>query len=436
MELAAFRPLRSRNFALVWSAALVSNIGSWMQTVAVGVLVTDLTGQARWTGLVAAAAFIPSGLLGPIGGAVADRLDRRRWLLLTTLGEVALAAVLAVLAAAGEASPAMVTLVVFAGGCMASLGFPAYQAMLPDLVAKDDLLGAISLGSAQYNFGRIIGPALAGALISLGSYTLAFAVNAASFSAVVIALLLVKLPATPLVESTARLWARIAEGARAAATEPGCRAAVTLIGITALLASPFIALVPAFDQVLLGGGEAATATLVTAQGIGAVAGALAQAPLAERFGRRRVLTADLCAVPLALVVYALMPNVVAAAAALVVVGAAYIGVLSGLNTVVQLRAPEGLRARVISIYMLALGVIYPIGAVVQGAIADRIGLRWVTAGGALSLLAIIVVLRVRDSPLLVALGDPAQEAQEPEYAPGPVNMDLRQRDGVTTTARG
>jgi MFS family permease len=303
--------------------------------------------------------------------------------------------------------------------------------MLPDLVDRDDLLGAISLGSAQYNFGRIIGPALAGALISLGSYTLAFAVNAASFGAVVIALLLVRLPVTPVVEATAGMWSRIVEGARTAASEPGCRAAVTLIGITALLASPFIALVPAFAQVLLGGGEAATATLVTAQGVGAVAGALAQAPLAERFGRRRVLTVDLLAVPVALIVYALMPNVASAAAALLVVGAAYIGVLSGLNTVVQLRAPEGLRARVISIYMLALGVIYPIGAVVQGAIADRVGLRWVTAGGALSLLAVILVLRWRQSPLLTALGDPP-----PLNAPGPVNIDGRQRDGVTTAARG
>jgi len=320
------------------------------------------------------------------------------------------------LAAAGEASPAVVTLVVFAGGCMASLGFPAYQAMLPDLVHRDDLLGAISLGSAQYNFGRIIGPALAGALISLGSYSLAFAVNAISFGAVVIALLLVRLPLREAVETTAGMWARIVEGARTAAAEPGCRAAVTLIGITAFLASPFIALVPAFAQVLLGGGEAATATLVTAQGVGAVAGALAQAPLADRFGRRRVLTADLIAAPAALVVYALMPNVAFAALALMFVGAAYIGVLSGLNTVVQLRAPEGMRARVLSIYMLALGVVYPIGAVVQGAIADRIGLRWVTAGGALALVAVIGLLWARRSPLLTALADPAPGVQESDHA--------------------
>src|SRR4051812_19342126 len=105
-----------------------------MQTVAVGILVTDLTGQARWTGLVAAAAFLPIGLLGPVGGAMADRRDRRLWLLATTIGETVLAALLAVLVGTGSATPATVTLFVLAGGAMASLGFPAYQAMLPDLV--------------------------------------------------------------------------------------------------------------------------------------------------------------------------------------------------------------------------------------------------------------------------------------------------------------
>jgi MFS family permease len=180
---------------------------------------------------------------------------------------------------------------------------------------------------------------------------------------------------------------------------------ISLIGVTALLVSPFIALVPAFAQVLLGGGEAATATLVTAQGVGAVAGALAQAPLAARWGRRRLLVRALTAVPCALVLYSLMPNVAAAALALVVVGAAYIGVLSGLNTVVQLRAPDGLRARVISLYMLALGTVYPIGSVVQGAIADQVGLRVVTAGGAIGLLAVLAAVAVWRPAVFAALDD-------------------------------
>ena len=107
MALSSFRPLRSRNFALVWSAALVSNVGSWMQTVALGFVITARTHNPLWTGLVAAAAFLPMGLLAPLGGALADRLDRRRWLIVTTVAEACFAAALAVLAATGHAQPAV-----------------------------------------------------------------------------------------------------------------------------------------------------------------------------------------------------------------------------------------------------------------------------------------------------------------------------------------
>src|SRR5665213_1990419 len=160
MALASLRPLRSRNFALLWSAALVSNVGTWMQTVALGVLVYARSHQAGWTGLVAAAAFIPMGLLAPVGGALADRFDRRRWLILTTLAEMGLAALLALLAATGHDQPWIVVIVAFFGGAAASIGFPAYQAMLPDLVPSEDLLGAMSLSSAQFNLGRVAGPAV------------------------------------------------------------------------------------------------------------------------------------------------------------------------------------------------------------------------------------------------------------------------------------
>ena len=195
VALSSFRPLRSRNFALVWSAALVSNVGSWMQTVALGFVITARTHNPLWTGLVAAAAFLPMGLLAPLGGALADRLDRRRWLIITTVAEACFAAALAVLAATGHAQPAVLVGVAFLGGVAAAVGFPTYQAMLPDLVPREDLLAAVSLSSAQFNLGRVIGPALAGIVLVIGSDAWAFAVNAASFGAVVVALVFVRLPA-------------------------------------------------------------------------------------------------------------------------------------------------------------------------------------------------------------------------------------------------
>jgi MFS family permease len=401
----AFRPLRHRNFALVWTAALVSNVGTWMETVAVGDLVAVRTGEAGWTGLVAAAGFLPMGLMGPIGGAIADRVDRRRFMLVTTWLQMLAAAVLTLLSATGNASPAAVAVVVFVAGCVAGIGFPAYQAILPELVPADDLLGAVSLGQAQFNLGRVVGPALAGVAIALGSYTVAFAVNAVSFGALVVALYLLRVPHQPN-HDTSSLWRRIAVAGKAVAAEPGVRGATIFIGIIALTASPFIALIPAMARVRFhDDGGFLTSVFVTAQGIGAVAGALAVPSLAARIGRRRLLVIGLVWLPVALILYGASPTAWLAAVALLNVGAAYICVFSGLGTVVQLRAPAALRARVISLYFMALGTLYPIGAAIQGPIADRLSLASVTVGGAVVLLAVVAATAVFRPQVLRSLDD-------------------------------
>lgn len=421
----SFRPLRHRDFALLWSSSLVSNVGTWMQTVAVGSLVTARTGRAGWTALVAVAAYLPLGLLSPVGGAIADRTDRRRWLIAGNLVETALTAALAALSATGRASPGVVTFVVFLGGCMGALMFPVQQALVPDLVPHDDVLAASSLGMAQYNLGRVVGPALAAVVIATWSFTAAFAVNAVSFLVVVAALLVLRVP--PRVPAAPeRLRRAIADGARVAWREPACRSAIVLISLAAFLLSPFIALIPAKAALVSSGGErataAATGALTTAQGVGAVVGALLVAPLGARFGRRRVIVASLLATAAALSAYAVTPSVPTAVAALGLVGLVYIGVLTGLSTVVLVRAPEQFRARVSSLFFVALGTIYPLGALVQGVVADGLGLADATVGGAAVLAAVVVWLRVARPAFLATLGDgpdePAVAAHEPAPAPG------------------
>jgi MFS family permease len=375
-RLATLRPLHHRNFALLAAASLVSNVGSWMQTVGVGALVTADTGRATWTALVAAAAFLPIGLLSPIGGALADRLDRRRWMAIANLVQAGLAALLAVLTATGRASPAAVTIVVFLAGSVQAMILPFQQALIPDLVPKQDVLGAASLGAAGYNLGRVLGPALAAVVIAITSYTWAFAINAASFLVVVGALCLIRLPHHIPARESERLFKQIRAGARAAWDEPGCRSAILLIACAAFLASPFIALIPAKAALLTDGGRreigATTGALTTAQGVGAVMGALLLTPLAERLGRQRVLVFDLIATPLALCAYAMAPSTFTAVVALAAVGACYIGILSGLNAVVQLRAPDGFRARILSLYLMALGSIYPVGEIGRASCRERV----------------------------------------------------------------
>ena len=387
-------PLRHRSYALFWGGALVSNIGNWMETVAAGILVTETTGQAGWTGVIAVAGFLPSSVIGPFGGALADRIERRRLLIGTNACAMLLAALLALVAAHGTPAPWTIALILFASGCVSALGSPAYQAILPDLVPPEDLLGAIALSSAQWNLGRVIGPAVAGAAILLGGFAWAFAVNALTFLAVIGALLAIRLPPPPPATAMSMLR-RIGEGARFARRDPGVRVAIGALALFSLLAGPFIALVPAMAINVLHGGTGATTALVTGQGLGAVAMALWLGTLAARFGRQRLLLATLALLPLTLILYAWAPRIWLAVPAIVALGALYMSMLSGLSTIVQLRTPQALRGRVLSLHGAALSTMYPVGAVGQGALADRIGLPATTTICTLLLAAILVIARAR-----------------------------------------
>ena len=385
---------------------MVSNAGSWMETVAVGALIKATTGRDALVAVAAVAAFLPIGLLSPVGGALADRLDRRRFLITLNCFEAAVASVLAVLALRDMATPALVTGLVFIEGCSGALRLPFLQSLLPDLVPPDELLGAVALGSAQYNIGRVVGPALAAVIIAVGSFQAAFALNALSFFAAVAATAAIRLPPPPARDSTGVL-ARIVAGARAARSEPGCRSALGLVAVTALLVSPFIALVAGRAGALVGEGERAvaraTGLLTTAQGIGAVAGALLVPTLALRFGRRRTLLVWLVCTPALVTVYAWAPSLWSATVAMTLLGASYIGVLAGLQAVVQVRAPAAFRGRVVSLFLVGLGTLYPLGALWQGVVGDAIGLRWATTLGAAALISVVAGLALLRPGALRAL---------------------------------
>jgi MFS family permease len=403
---ASLRPLRHQNFALLWSASLVSNVGSWMQTVAVGALVISKTGSASWAVLVAAGAFLPIGLLSPVGGALADRVRRKPVIAIGNLVEALTAVALAILVAGGHDSPlALLGLVTVQGSVSALIG-PFSQAILPDLVPRSEFLAASSLNSAQWNAGRIAGPALAGATVAALGFGAAFLANAISFLAVVIAVLFVRLSPPPGRQGT--VLASLRDGLSAARAEPSCRAAIITIGVVAFIASPFIALVPAMALRLSHGGlshgvlnhggpaavAAATSALTTGQGLGAVAGALLMAPLAARIGRARLVRWSLALLPLTLTAYAVSPDLWWGVAALFAVGLNYLGVLSGLSTTVQLHAPQAYRGRVVSFFLVALGVSYPVGSLLQGPVADAIGVGWTTACSAIALAAVMAAVAI------------------------------------------
>lgn len=390
----AFAPLRHPAYARLWTGAFVSNIGTWMELVALGAYVQNLTHQAAWTGTIAAAGFVPIAFFGPVGGALADRMPRKLLLTATTFVQTGLATLLAVLFAIGHPSAPTLAVIVLGNGICAGLGFPVFQAILPDLVPVEDLPGAIALSSAQYNLGRVIGPALAGVVITVGGYAAAEAVNAASFFAVIAVLITLVLPKPRPDARDEKLFRSIVEGFRFVRREQGLRVNAIGMCVNTFLAAPFIALVPAMAQDVLHRGKAGTSILITAQGIGAVAMAFSLGSLVQRFGPRRLLIGLMAALPFALAAYAYAPDLALSAIALLVVGALYLGALSTFSTIAQLRAPAALRGRVLAVNTMILGSLYPLGAVLQGKIADSVGLRATTFGAAVIMGAVLVGTRL------------------------------------------
>ncbi len=413
--LISFAPLRHPAYARLWTGAFISNIGTWMESIALGIYVTKHTNQAAWTGTVAAAAFLPIAFFSPIGGALADRYPRRLLMIVTSLVQTALASLLTVLFVVGHPSAPTITLIALGNGMCAALGFPSFQAMLPDLVPVEDLPGAIALSSAQYNLGRVVGPAIAGVVIYVGGvagtstrgFAWAEAVNAVSFLAVVTVMLLITLPPPSAGARRERFFRSIADGFGFVRRDPGLRITAFAMCLNTFFAAPFIALVPAMALKVLHSGSAGTTVLITAQGIGAVLMAFSLGSLVERYRARRVLMTLMSLLPIALAAYAVAPDLALSAFAIFAVGLLYLGALSSFTTIAQLRVPTEIRGRVLSVFTVILGSLYPLGSIIQGKVADHVGLRTTTLASAVLMAAVMVATRLVRPGVTAAIDEPA-----------------------------
>ena len=399
----SFRPFRHRQYLIYWTGNFISNIGTWMESVALGAFVASATGKAFWSGIIAAAGFLPTGLLSPVGGVVADRFPRKPVLLTMTMVQMLVAGVLAAAAFQHRLTPELVAPLVFVAGVAGALGFPAYGAAVRDLVPAEDLTAAIGLGSAQWNLGRIVGPALAGAVIAFGGIGWALAINTVSFLAVVVTLLVITLGRPTPTAHRPGWYASLSEGFRFVRTEPGLRVSSAAMVVNTFFAAPFIALVPAMVEKVLHRDREAVSLLVTCQGIGAVLAAVRLGKLTDRLGHATLLGMNMVLVPLTLTIYALVPGLVAKAIALVPLGAAYLLALTTFSSIAQLRAPAEIRGRSIAVNNTILGLLYPLGALLQGALGDRFGVDRTTAAAGLTMLVIVVAARLLHPGVLRAL---------------------------------
>lgn len=368
-----FPALRSRNFRLLWFGSAAVNVGWWMHSVAMGWLIYDLTSSASWLGRIGFAQSLPTLCLGLIGGAFIEHADRRRALYGSALVLALAASLLAALTLSGVVQIWMIILVSLASGTGTALFMPVYQALIPSLVPAQQLMNAISLNSISFNAARVVGPLVAGFVMTWAGLGWCFALNAlGSFTMVALARAL-ELPKRE-VGTRPPLGRLLRAGLDYARRHPVIRALLFLSVTMSLFGFPYVVLMAAFANQVLALEAKGFTLLFSAVGVGAVLGGLCLASVGDIRRKGLLVLGSAAAFGLLLVVLGQTRTLIAALVTLAVLGFAMIVSVASLNTVLQVSVAEEMRARVMSMLTVALFGLPSLGAWMLGAIADRIGI--------------------------------------------------------------
>ena len=422
----AWAPLARPVFRSLWAAALVSNVGYWMQSVGAVWLIGDLSGSATLVALVQTAVSLPIVLLGLPGGAMADVLDRRRLLLATQTWMLASAAVLAVLTWLDAVTPWVVLLLTFSLGLGNAANAPAWQAIIPELVESGELPSAVALNSVGFNVGRAIGPALGGLLVAVAGPEAVFAVNAVSFLGVLAVLARWRREPQDTLGAGEQILGAIEAGARYVRFAPALRSVLVRTALFVLPASALWALLPVVTRERLGLGATEYGVLLGGLGVGSIAGAFVLPRLRRRVPidlRVIVATVLFAAATLALAVLRSVPVLWLAMA---FGGVAWLVTMTSFNVATQTAVPRWVRARALALYLFVLQGSLALGSVVWGALAARSGAGWaLLAAAACFGLGVVAALRFRlrgigALDLSPAVRPEPAAAIDPEPEDGPV----------------
>ena len=389
-----FLPLRHRAVRLLWGAAVVSDIGTWVQLIVVGSLVAAHTGSAVQTGLVALATFAPQSVASPVGGLLADRFDRRKVFSAALMVQAVVTVALAVTLGAGVRTPAVLILLILLASAAGATGAPSYAAMQPDLVPPEELMAMVSLGVYSWNSGRIIGPLLGTALVLVVGPAWTIAFNAASFVVLAVAVTLIRRDFRPT-HSDGTILDRLVGGWRTLRATTGCFHGVTLLVLYNLTIVPFIGLIPIYLRAEYGGGTGMAGAVASAQGVGAIVGGIIVAMLAHRHPRSLLIGRLIVMLALSLGIYALAPNAAWVVVASALLGGSGAGFFIASSAIIQRDAPAATRGRVMSIMQAAMGVSYGVGLLFIGFIGDAANLHLAFGIGAVLLLVGFGLLTLR-----------------------------------------
>ncbi len=382
----ALSSLRHRNFQLFFGGQLISLIGTWMQSVAQAWLVYRLTGSSLLLGTVGFAGQVPIFLLAPAGGIAADRHSRHRIVIATQTSAMILALILAGLTLAGVVRVWHIIVLAALLGVVNAFDIPVRQAFLVEMVGKEDLMNAIALNSSMFNGARVIGPAVAGILVASIGEGWCFFANGISYIAVIVGLLLMKLPRT-VVEYAGSPLEGIVEGFRFVRETAPIWAMLLLIGLVSLVAMPYTVLMPIFADQILHGGARGLGLLMGATGVGALLGAVALAMKTSLRGLSRWVAFSSAGFGLSLILFAYSRWFWVSAALLVPAGFSMMLQMASTNTLIQAMVPDRLRGRVMAVYSMMFMGMAPLGALFAGAVADRLGAPLAVAIGGVGCLA-------------------------------------------------
>ena len=390
-----FSALHYRDFRLLWFGAFTSTTGTWMQTVAQGWVVLHMTQSAFLLGVDGFLATGPMLIFSLFGGVVADRVDRRRIMLLSQYLQMSFAFILAALIWAGNVEVWHILLLSFLTGSAQSFSGPSYISLLPLLVKREDLPNAIAMNSMQFNLARVIGPTLAGLALAAWGAAVCFAVNGLSFLAVILALLLIRTPHVARTEERGGIMDEMRAGFRFVKQRPKLMVLTFLAFAGTFLGMPIITLMPFYTTKIFGLAAGGYAWMMTTYGLGSVAGALLVAATAHRARKGKLALELQLAFACLLVAFAFARSLVLAHIVAFLAGACIVGVIALYSSLVQLTTSDEMRGRVMSIFMLAFRGGMPLGSLIAGYVAQRwsITIALAVNGTLLAIVALWFVLR-------------------------------------------
>jgi MFS family permease len=379
-----FTALRHRNYRLYWFGQIVSLIGTWMQSVGQGWLVYQLTNSPFALGLVGFSSSLPILVFSLWGGVVTDRMNKRTLITITQTASMFQAFALWLLYVSGRIQVWHVIAAAFLLGLINAFDAPARQAFVIEMVSKEDLMNAIALSASAFNSARILGPAIAGVLVSVPAVGIGglFFLNGVSFLAVIAALLMMRLPPSLALARHGSVWANLIEGLRYIWHNPVVLTLESLVAVASIFGMPYAALMPVFARDILRVGAEGYGLLLALTGVGALVGSLGLASLGNFRHKGWLLTAGNLLFPATLLALAFSRSYTLSMVIMVGVGWAMVTQNATANTLLQTMVPDRLRGRVMSVHALMFLGMTPFGNLQAGMVANFLGAPFAVSLGA------------------------------------------------------